>query len=194
MTLPAFPPEFLDLPDEELGGRLLAWWIAYQAEERGIPIDAITEDVAERIRAASVDMNIDSAAHVSLEKALRLAAGGDFARAGKLLRQRMLDGAQQEVFRKEALSGTVRQRERARRDRIDALQALIIGIMRRKPQTTVNEMPAELRKFQGQGVIETVQEEDGIIEWSDKRGGAKSAPFSGLKDRMSRARKKIQLS
>ena len=52
-------------------------------------------------------------------------------------------------------------------------------------------MPAELRKPQGQGVIETVQEEGGIIEWSDKRGGANPAPLSGLEDQMSWARKKI---
>jgi hypothetical protein len=64
--------------------------------------------------------------------------------------------------------------------------------MERKPAIKLNELLAELRRCEHGGVIETIIDADNLIEWTDKRGRARSTRLSALKDRMSRARKNLR--
>ena len=80
--------------------------------------------------------------------------------------------------------------DRGQGPRADRLQLLIIEIVQDKPKITCNELVEELRKRIGQGVIEDIDEET-IGYLNDKKLGV-SAPIKGLKDRLSRAKKKIQ--
>ena len=65
---------------------------------------------------------------------------------------------------------------------------LIIKIAKEKPHITEPELRKELKKFIGpDNVIDDI--DDIEIHFFDKRGKYKSAPKSGLKDRLSRAKK-----
>ncbi len=88
------PAEWIDLPVDELGLRLLAWWIAAQAERKGIDPTAIPEHIAEQIIIATRGMDGDQAHIAALEKALIKAAQGEFAKAGTLLHGYMQIGAE----------------------------------------------------------------------------------------------------
>lgn len=89
--LPAFPTEWDS--DEERGKGLLAWWMAAVAEKNGIAPDAIPPDFAEAVRAAVLEVEADSAMLAPLEKALQLAARGDFANAGRIILEHIKTGA-----------------------------------------------------------------------------------------------------
>src|SRR5262249_44868989 len=93
MELPSFPIEFLDLPDDQLGLHLFAWWVGFQAENKGVPLDKIPEDFVEQLRVATLGIDTDDARYTAVEKALRLVASGDAARGGKLFRGLMHDTA-----------------------------------------------------------------------------------------------------
>ena len=103
-------------------------------------------------------------------------------------------------------------RRGGRADKTDALQDFIIAILRKEPKITVTQLLVKLRlATQPGGPIEEVTDKDiSYIEQKDKeralkdatrrgRGGrtpvesvSRSAPISGLKDRLSRARKKLK--
>jgi hypothetical protein len=93
MRLPPIQAEWLELPDDELGIRLLAWWIGAQAERKGIAPTSIPEHVAEQIIEGTKGIDTDQVQHVALEKALIKAASGELAKAGALFRGYMLIGA-----------------------------------------------------------------------------------------------------
>ena len=76
MNLEMFPLEWLELPDDELGYHLLALWAGYHAEKNNIPIHDMTFDFVEAIRTQSLKMDTDNVEQVTLEKAIKLIAGG----------------------------------------------------------------------------------------------------------------------
>jgi len=190
MELPTFPAEYLDLQDDKLGLHLLAWWIGFQAKRKGIPSNGVTEEIAEKIRLATLGMDVEDARHVALEKALRRVASGDAAGGGKLFRDLMREGGFHLAALEEAVTGERRQRANAKRPRPDALQILICEIVANEPEITVTELLAVLNKYpRGQVIDEITQDEICFVQ--DGHGG-NSAPVSGLKDRLSRARKRIK--
>lgn len=147
MRLPPIPSEWIDLPDDELGLKLLAWWIAAQAEIKGIDPTAIPEHIAEKIIIATQGMDTDQAHNAALEKALIKAALGDLAKAGSLFRGYMLIGAnamatadilsnipedtrrgtkvrRSATLGHEAIYGTPVEKETKRRQRLDLLDEI----------------------------------------------------------------------
>jgi len=72
----------------------------------------------------------------------------------------------------------------------DALQRLIEEIVMRHPTISASALLARLRDRQHQGVIEDI--DDGRICFVDASGAGRSASISGLKDRLTRARKSVK--
>ena len=71
----------------------------------------------------------------------------------------------------------------------DVLQELIERIVRRNLAITVRALESQLREHQG---IEPIQDfSNGTISFTNHDGRTKDAELSGLKDRLSRAKKKI---
>ncbi|MEN8260867.1 MAG: hypothetical protein ABFS02_09825 [Pseudomonadota bacterium] len=82
------------------------------------------------------------------------------------------------------------QQNIARRSRADALGKVIMEIVRKNPQCTVEELKdALLRDEEHQGAIASVTETN--IEWTNRNGCVKDTSIAALKDRLSRAKKKI---
>jgi hypothetical protein len=184
--LPLFPVEALELPDEELGIYMLSWWVAYLANTRGIQPEEVTSEMVENIRTLSLDMDTDSEDVISLEKALRLAASGEVVRAGKIFRDRQSNRAINLAAMDEAITGRRKQTERARRPRLDSLSSLILEILTENPEMSSDKILRTLRGYERGDVIDEIDE--GSI-WLVGRG--KPVPISGLKDRVSRMRKKL---
>ena len=73
----------------------------------------------------------------------------------------------------------------------DALQGLIEEIVSARPSArpaiSASALLEQLREFQHQGVV--IDIEDDKIWFSDARDASRSAPISGLKNRLTRARK-----
>jgi hypothetical protein len=72
----------------------------------------------------------------------------------------------------------------------DALQVLILEIVTNTPSITEPELITELQARQSGGIIEDVS--DGSIWFTSHSGHSKMASLSGLKDRLSRAKKAIR--
>ncbi|MER2269109.1 hypothetical protein [Methylobacterium oxalidis] len=87
-----------------------------------------------------------------------------------------------EVLRQQASSGG-----RARKP--DALQELIIGIVRRYPSIKRDELLERLRSHAPGPVIVEIADEE--IAFQGAAGASKSASLKGLKDRLTRARKAL---
>ena len=70
---------------------------------------------------------------------------------------------------------------------------LLIEILRKKPSLTQEGWISELKKYEGGDTIEEVSEEENIIYFRDEDGkGGKEAKISGIKDRVSRLKKKLK--
>jgi hypothetical protein len=78
-------------------------------------------------------------------------------------------------------------RRGGRARQLDPLQERIIEIVRRSPEIPENELLSRLRDEAPGPVIEDVDEEE--VSFKRRDGTLKSAPLSGLKDRLSRAKK-----
>ncbi len=72
----------------------------------------------------------------------------------------------------------------------DALQALILQMVRDNPAVTWKQLDRRLRSLVGQGTI--VSADDNCIVFLDGRGREKKAPVSGLPHRVSRARNRCR--
>jgi hypothetical protein len=71
----------------------------------------------------------------------------------------------------------------------DVLQELIERIVQRNLAITVRELEAKLKRVQGIEAIEDIS--DRVVSFLNHDGRLKDAKLSGLKDRLSRAKKKI---
>jgi hypothetical protein len=83
----------------------------------------------------------------------------------------------------------IKQNIAARKPRTDALQELIIDFTKKRPKISVNELRHELEKLKGFGIIEDVDED--AIWFNNKHNQLDQAKVTGLKDRLSRAKKLI---
>jgi hypothetical protein len=72
----------------------------------------------------------------------------------------------------------------------DALQQAIVGLVRKDPGMTVARLQGMLTRDRFPGLIEDVDEEK--IWFRQPDGQSKTAPVSGLKDRLSRAKKTLK--
>lgn len=196
MTVQILPlePEHFELPDEELGKLILGLWIADHAKNAGldplnIPLEAgnIIVEATQKLP----DDHLSNGELDSLFLALRLAANGKFEAAGKKLKSHFQHRVLYEGALNEALHGKSRQRQNARKPRSNSLQELIVEILIGNPSLTEHGVLEALRQHEAGPVIEQIDEAEGVISFYDK-GKLKDAPISGLKDRMSRARKKVK--
>ena len=190
------PEEFpvkdaLKLSDSDLGRFVMAWHIGEQAEELGIPVNQIPHDVATAIVHQTLTMKVTTAKQAALVEVLRRAAEHDFEGAGKIMREFLTDGIIHVAALDEAVTGKRRQRENAKKSRADGLQILIEKIVSARPDVKPSNLVNELRTHIGGNVVESIDEAEGTIEWRDENNPAGTAPISGLKDRLSRARKKL---
>lgn len=71
----------------------------------------------------------------------------------------------------------------------DALQKLILKIVYRRPDITSPELLIELDSRRLEGIIEDIDHASGIIEFRSDNQNLKQARISGLKHRLSRAKK-----
>mgnify|MGYP001443759696 FL=1 len=83
-----------------------------------------------------------------------------------------------------------RGRKIGRKPRIDKLQERILEIVKIKPEITEKNLLLELENEKNLGVIEDVDDE--AITFIDKKGKSKTAPITGLKDRLSGAKKRLK--
>lgn len=95
----------------------------------------------------------------------------------------LIKEAQKYIFQKES------QRNRAKKERTDNLQKIIIFAVKEKKDITAEQLLKHLESLVGNGIIESIV--DGMIEWTGKNNKAESTPISALPSRLSRARKKI---
>ena len=91
-------------PDYDIGGLLLAQFIAAEYDARGISSGLIDLEVAANIvdrvqYAESIDIK-----NTNVEKALRKAAAGDFEEAGRVIRHHMLREAEIEITRQQLVT------------------------------------------------------------------------------------------
>lgn len=105
LALLALPANWMELSDEELGDSILPAWLAFQAEKAGMPHEARTQTWARQLIAATAAIDSDSVPHAPLESMIRKACRGDFAKAGKMLREIMLARAERIVADKYAPAG-----------------------------------------------------------------------------------------
>jgi hypothetical protein len=127
--------------------------------------DAIHETASEAWQAQQ-HRAVPPACQFSFEKALE-----DAERAGKrLLAQQARRG------------GTA--------PKTDSLQLLIQEIVTRRPVISKDQLLEVLRANQGIGPVEDIHED--TIHFTNLDGRSKEAPISGLKDRLNRAKKKLE--
>lgn len=79
-------------------------------------------------------------------------------------------------------------RKGGRASKTDPLQKLIVRVVRQRPFITAKELESYLEAHQDADPI--IEICGGIIRFWNHDGSEKSAPLSGLKDRLSRAKKK----
>lgn len=80
------------------------------------------------------------------------------------------------------------QSEVARRPRQDALQTIIIDIVRQNPCISAKALRNELEaRARPNGVVRAITADD-MIEWVTNKGILESSPVSGLKDRLTKAK------
>jgi hypothetical protein len=75
--------------------------------------------------------------------------------------------------------------------RPDDLGSLIVEIVRDDPEISWKDLLKELERRAGQGVIESITEDD-FIQWRTSDGTTEKTPISGLKDRLTRARDSLK--
>jgi hypothetical protein len=195
--LPPFPVEAIDLPDIELVSHLWNRWLGDAAGKKGLSPEDITPEIAEAIRLATLGMDTDNEAMAPLEKILRRSAlnsPGDEARIAEMIRSYFWRGALHKAALDELATGKRRQRANARKSRIDGLQSLIIEIITNDPTVSQRELIVRLGRYPTGRchIMEGIYHDSETIEWHDKNSLAAETKFSALKDRMSRARKKIR--
>ena len=73
----------------------------------------------------------------------------------------------------------------------DALQEVILEEVQKRPAITVTDLLKHLQSLQDlRQVVDDI--DDGAIFFTDRNGHSKKAPVSGLKDRLSRAKKALK--
>ena len=182
----------LELPDDELGKLLLGLVIAAEAEARGVPFEQVTEKAAVKVVEAAKRSEATKAINSTIEKAIHKAAAGDFATAGRLLKEHMKDRALFMAALDEAVTGRRKNRDYGRRSSGDGLTESINEIVKRAHgNISEKDVLRELECLAGNGVIDEI--EDQTIYFRAKDGKSElSSKISNLRGRVSTAKKKYQ--
>lgn len=193
--IPAFP-DITEKPDDEVGKLVLGWFFMHQASLRGIPVYPISPEFAELLRLRLLDLDEAVAPeNIVLERVFRLAAKGEFEKAGEVFRRQMLEGAGNLIASDELLTGSRKFSERQRKagasSKGDALNLVMQEIIMNCPGITQKELLAELETRKYCGVIVDVTEDEVVYLMRPNSEMLKVAPISGLKDRMTRIKKKL---
>src|SRR5206468_1245493 len=150
------------------------WWAVAQSEKVGIPQHQLTTEIAERLRLKALGLDNDNEDLAGVKKAAQVIARGDLARGGRMIRKYMERQTMMLAALDEAKTGRRKQRANAKKSRTDALQSLILEAMRCNQAITTDQLIAELRKHEHEGVIESIIDEE--IEWLDINGRVKTTP------------------
>ena len=121
MKMPPFPHSLEKFSDYDLGGFLLGYYIAAQAVELGIDPDNLPEGFSELVIEKILNEDNRNPKIISLEKALRKAALGDFKAAGEIFREDFKTSAVTKAALDEAVTGKRRQKRIAQKDRTSNL-------------------------------------------------------------------------
>ncbi len=190
--LPVFPTvDDLNQSNVELGQDLLSWWIAFNAEKKGIDPYDVPIKIQDEIILNMRSMDGDSATNAALEKAIKRAAQGEYEKAGELVRELVVEGVISIITLDECITGKRRQRSNALKPRKDELQKLIIEIATENPDITPTALLIELKKYKDVRKVIADITEDEIHFTGKDENSSKSATISGLKDRLTRAKKYI---
>lgn len=189
-----FPAEALELPDLELMSTFWHGWLTFSAARRGIPATSITPEVQEAVRLATLGLDTDNQAMAALEKILRRIAGytpGAEIKIAEMIRAHFRGNALHVAALEEAVTGRRRQRANGRKARTDALQVIVMECLKKSPLISLEGLLGQLSRYPRGGTIEQVDDFEQVVDWYDGNHRCASTPFSGLKHRLSRARKKV---
>jgi len=122
----------------------------------------------------------------------------EIARAVPVRSQKSFEQALEDAEGARSIVQSAFSRRGGKMPKSDALQDLIREVAFWDPGITVRQLLRELMRRQGEGVVvsiegkcQTLAGEGRRIHFEDHNGTSKTAPVSGLKDRLSRAKKKI---
>jgi hypothetical protein len=196
---PQFPVELFAIPDDEqLAFAFWNWWVALQMFHRGVPYACTTDEMVEDVRQNTLLMVAPKPESVAVVEALRLAAKSEFLRAGTVLRVavgglsdhlRALHEIEM-LTRHLAADQSERQSEIARKPRADALNRVIRKLLPKDPKLSDKRLWSKLKELRGDEGIEEVNEATDCVVIVDGRGRHKSVPFSGLRDRIRREKRR----
>jgi hypothetical protein len=128
-----------------------------------------------------------------LEKAMRTINAESESRLATRSKKsfvRALEDAANEFKASETPLGRIFAIRGGKASKMDALSKIIVDVAENKPHVTRLQLLDYLKKRQGDGIIIDVDEDR--ISFPSRTGQIKDASIRGLKDRLSRAKKKIQ--
>lgn len=195
--LPLSSAEDLAIPDKELVAKFWRGWIELQLEKKGADLSALTPEIAERIRVATLGMDGDVERVAGEEKMLRRIAQeiaeGDVSSAANLIRQVIRRKTDEQDVRDEAKTGRRKQRALAQKPRSNALQAIIARMVEAQPDITCPGLLAQLRAMADRDDDEVLEcDEHSVLIADNPDSPGRSYLLSGLPDRLSRAKKKLR--
>jgi hypothetical protein len=206
---PPFPTEFWQLPNEQRGRALWAWWVMYRLQaarlwDEGIPIFALPAALLnivmpwaeEHIRTKTLQASTRNEGMLGVERAFHLCAAGDYAGGGRMIGQWRARRITFTEMHTELATGRSRQRARGRKPRLrDHLQYRLVKMVEVNFYITPSQAEEEIERLialpdddpkERKPRIERII--DGRVEWREPKNRCASAPLSGLKDRLQTAR------
>jgi transposase len=89
VTIKPFPDNVADFSDKDIGLKVLAHWFGHHAELKGIDLRQMRnyQNAFEDLRNLTAELEADNISHVLMAQVLRLAAKGNYAGSGHLLKQ-----------------------------------------------------------------------------------------------------------
>ena len=188
--IPTLTQADLELPHDELGKLFLGFVIAAEAHASGVPFDQVTETHAVQIVELLKRAEATEAKYTAVEKAVQKAIDNDFATAGRLIKEHMLDNALNMIALNEAMTRKLWRREISSGDRGDTLTKMIRQLVE-DANGDISE--AELRislETDSSGIIDEITDDE--IWYVSADGTGRHTRLSNLRGRLSRAKKKYK--
>jgi hypothetical protein len=183
----------LALPDGELAEWLAGWWLMARTQEKGIPLEHLSPQLAEVIRRETLNARPQSAAWADMLAVQQELARGNRTGAVKMFREGMMRRAVDLVMYKREVERRHKQSERARKSREDELDEVIRGIVKKRADISEPELCAELDRLAqaGHPVIEHI-DDHWVYVTPRKPGLVKKIKRSALRGRLSRIKIKLR--
>ncbi len=171
---------------------MLSKWEVNLGEEylRKSPEQVLTEhaELFRKLPSVALGLDQDDVEGVLLEKAAKFCAGGELARAGKLIRGYIEEREDHNRSKLEVSTWKDQQKKKARLRRPTPLTELIASKVALKPDISTSQLLDRLTAEEGNGTIENI--ENGVIAWRDKNDQLKKNKVSGLKDMLHREKER----